>query len=116
MSAGYVVQPPFVPKNPEYADQRYFTRAYRNFITGDCSGLSVYRIGTDNETNVSFEVGEGRNKSARVDMKFNAEELRFFAFRLLDAAHDIEAFPPSVLMGGDIRAGAMVEPLVEPLP
>ena len=91
---------PWVPKNAEHCNQRYFSR-------GDgCSSLifegvtlQALRWADKDEAIISLRVDVG-GSCARVDAHCTAAELREIAARLLDAAHDLDTLPARVLMGG----------------
>jgi hypothetical protein len=84
---------PRVPRESAHSYQRWFTGPVRISPPGDdYSEAEVYRNG-------DRDVAEVRLMSHRGGMRFDASlelapaELRELALRLLDAAHDLEAFP-----------------------
>ena len=114
--------PPYSPKPPEvspdttYSDQRYFThgssRAQHNRSLkssqpdrsnpfGDRgyndASVEVYRNASANTVELRLEVNTNWNKT-ETTVQCNVEELRDIAYRLLDAAHDLEVNPSHKLM------------------
>lgn len=99
-------RPPIVPQNSQHAWQRYFGNS--------AAGLGQYLlVATDLAMaprccvmrNAAFDVAEmnislGVNTDARITICMTPAELRELAARLIDAAHDIEAFPAAILAGG----------------
>ena len=95
-----------VPKEPQYADQRYFTGlAGRNrdvYASGNhiaqlsATKVEVYRHGPDDCAMLTIQVEHHHGKS-ETTANLKPAELRDLAQRLLDAAHDIEAHPAASL-------------------
>lgn len=98
-------RPAIVPANPEYGDQR-------RYGSGDCAlsyklypgrrgaksmhtELEVFRYGDSDLAEVIVTIGYHTGATIRAEL--NADELRDLAARLIDAAHDIETFPATVL-------------------
>ncbi|WP_155742705.1 hypothetical protein [Variovorax paradoxus] len=105
------------PAEPQYAYQRRFgssssdaylgTRSLDVFSSEHCSfamaTASVYRNAREDSASLDINVGQG--SVARISVQLNPAGLRDLAHRLLDAAHDIESLPASVL----VKAAASTE-------
>jgi hypothetical protein len=100
--------PPHVPPEPQYADQRYFSRngsPLSRLLLG--SIRPAFGIGTSVEAHVYRNcrrnnaelVFSRRDKYGHFELSTEIEpaELRELALRLLDAAHDIEINPSKKL-------------------
>lgn len=111
----FVHQPiaPWVPEEAAHNKQRSFSRGHENrSVELDCARkpndwgmvtasaeVNVFRWADANTAELSLRVGANRSDCTATVM-CNAVELREIAARLLDAAHDLEAFPSNVLMRG----------------
>lgn len=97
------------PAEPPYAYQRRFgssssdaylgTQSLDVFASEHCSfamaTATVYRNAREDLASLDITVGQG--SVARISVRLNTAGLRELAHRLLDAAHDIESLPASVL-------------------
>lgn len=112
----YSPKPPEVSPDATYSDQRYFThgsrRAQHNRSLkssqsdrsnpfGDRgysdASVEVYRHASADTVELRLEVNTNWNKT-ETTVLCNAEDLRDIAYRLLDAAHDLEVNPSRKLM------------------
>ena len=112
----YQPKPPEVSLEPIYADQRYFThgssRTQHNKTLKSAlidrsnpfadpgysdASVEVYRNGKSDTVELRREVNTNWN-SSETRVQCTADELRDIAYRLLDAAHDLEGNPARMLM------------------
>jgi hypothetical protein len=114
--------PPYQPKPPEvslepiYRDQRYFThgssrtqhnKTLKSGLVDRSSpfadpgyseaSVEVYRNGKSDTVELRLEVNTNWNTS-ETRVQCTADELRDIAYRLLDAAHDLDVNPARTLM------------------
>lgn len=104
---------PYIPSNPDHKDQRYFSRSGNNhslelasgteheFVhagyVNACADVKLYRNARYNTADLTLVVRVNGSK-AETTVECTAAELRAIAYRLLDAAHDIDTHPASQLM------------------
>jgi hypothetical protein len=81
---------PQLPPDPAHCAQRYFTGSDRERWIADT--VRVFRFEHDDSAHVEVCTAYGKSR-AEVTAYLTAAELREFASRLLDAAHDIETHP-----------------------
>jgi hypothetical protein len=81
---------PQLPPDPEHRAQRYFTGSDGERWIADTVG--VMRFEHDTTAHVEIKTRYGKSYAV-VQAYLSADELREFASRLLDAAHDIDTHP-----------------------
>lgn len=88
---------PHEPRAPElsadHPTQRYFLGSDGERWVGEV--VRVMRFADDTTAHVDVRTAYGKSR-AEVTAFLTAAELREFASRLLDAAHDLESFPATV--------------------
>lgn len=100
---GHTVRPPKV--STDYPNQRYFHGAdgdlnvtSRNEAWDTFAEVRVYRDGEQDVAQLRMRIAAlGLKANVEVDARFNPEQLREIAQRLLDAAADIERHPAAML-------------------
>lgn len=93
-------QPAKLPQEPAYQLQRRFG-SQAQLMREDADSMAlhmahVYRDGSTDVAELQLQIGLATN--ARITMRMRPAELRALAASLLDAAHDIDANPASVLI------------------
>jgi hypothetical protein len=86
---------PRAPQTPEapHQDQRYFASSENYSDRWLADVVRVYRNAAWSEAQLNVRTGYSSKSSAQLDVILTPAEMRELAQRLLDAAHDIEAFP-----------------------
>jgi hypothetical protein len=108
----YAPVAPFVPDDAAHSDQRYYTRGGTTESVRLASGknklllshgrslsdvrASVFRNAEDDTAEVRIEINTNWNQSES-RIQASASELREIAYRMLDAAHDLEVNPAAKL-------------------
>lgn len=100
----FVHQPhaPWVPEEAQHKEQRSFSRGHENrgvHLADHDASVRVFRWADSDHARLIIET---RSKCSTTETmaRCTAAELREIAARLLDAAHDLDTYPASVLMRG----------------
>lgn len=105
-------RPAIVPAKPEHAWQRRFGDAstaggYRIQPRTDRAETPIVIVMRDAKKDVAeLELKIGIYTCASITVRLTPAELRDLAARLIDAAHDIEAFPAAALVEAALEGGA----------
>jgi len=93
---------PYVPEEDPYKEQRSFSRGDENRGLRLADYNTSVRVFRWAEADCARLIVETHSKciTSETVVHCTATELREIAARLLDAAHDLDVFPASVLMGG----------------
>lgn len=86
---------PTSPTDPAHSAQRYFTGSDGERWVADT--VRVMRFAQDESAHVEIKTRYGKS-SAQITAYLTAAELRDFAARLIDAAHDLETHPAEALV------------------